>query len=572
MKKVFPFLNWIRNYNKGDFIHDFPAGLTVGIMLIPQGMAYAMIAGLPPVYGLYASLVPPIVYALMGTSRQLAIGPTAMDSILVAAGLSVIASSGTDQYLLLAIILALIIGLIQLFMGVFKLGFLVNFLSKPVISGFTSAAAIIIGVNQVEHLLGINVERSNQVQSVVLSIVENIGATEWLALLIGIIGVIILMICKRFIPRAPASLIVVTLGIAVASTFQFNEKGVSIIGDIPKGLPVFELPKFDLINIEELFPIALTLALIGFMEAISIAKAIEQKHSYRVDANQELIALGSANIIGSLFQSYPTTAGFSRTAVNDQAGAKTGAASIIAALVIGLTLLFLTPLFYHLPKAILASIIIVAVLGLVDIKYPKRLWKNRKEEFGLLLFTFITTLTIGIKEGIVYGVIVSLLLLIYRTTKPHLAILGRIPKTDLYRNIKRYPEALEVEGVLILRFDAQLYFANAKFFRENINQLISEREGLCKLIISSESISFIDSSAAEMLRRLIKELHAQGIEVIFTNAIGPVRDIFKKIGIDDVLPANCFHNTVHEAIRAHLGDIDPEQKAYLQKIASQANE
>jgi SulP family sulfate permease len=534
LKRYFPFLEWLPNYKKSYLSGDISAGITVGIMLIPQGMAYAMIAGLPPVFGLYASLIPQVMYALLGTSRQLAVGPVAMDSLLVASGLGALAISGIDEYISMAIFLALFMGIIQLGLGLFRMGFLVNFLSKPVISGFTSAAAIIIGLSQLKHLLGTTIERSNQVHVLLSNAFKTIGDTHLITLGIGVLAIIIIKLIKKIHKSIPAALVVVILGVLGIYLFGLYDQGVKIVGEVPSGLPSFKVPTLDFTRISELLPIALTLALIAFMEAISVSKAVEEKHDdYEVDANQELIALGSANIVGSLFQSYPTTGGFSRTAVNDQAGAKTGVAPIISALVVGLTLLYLTPLFYYLPNAVLAAIIMVAVFGLIDVKYPIELFKKRRDEFFLLLATFLITLTIGIKEGILLGVLVSLLLLVYRTSRPHIAVLGRIKNTDYFRNIARFPEDTEqFDDFLIVRFDAQLYFGNKEFFKKELQKHLSSKIGEVKyVILNAEAINYIDSSAVHMLRKMISDLKSKGIILVVAGAIGPTRDILYSSGL-----------------------------------------
>lgn len=561
MKNLMPNFNWVKTYSKKDFFGDLPAGLTVGIMLIPQGMAYAMIAGLPPVYGLYASLVPQIIYAILGTSRQLAVGPVAMDSLLVASSLSAMAVIGSESYIMLALILAFLMGAIQLLMGLFKLGYLVNFLSKPVISGFTSAAALIIGLNQLKHLFGTDIERSNQVYQLLINAAVSLKDIDWITFSIGLLGIVLIKSLKKVAPKVPSALIVVVAGILIVQFFELEKYGVKIVGKIPEGLPFFQIPTFNLELFTELLPIALTLSLIAFMEAISVAKAIEQKHNYyKVDPNKELIAIGASNIVGSLFLSYPTTGGFSRTAVNDQAGARTSISAVIAALVVGLTLLFLTPLFYNLPKAVLASIIMVAVGGLIDFEYPKRLWKNRKDEFSLLIFTFLLTLNVGITEGIVSGVVLSLIILIYRTTQPHIAILGKVPSRELYKNIERFEGLQERNDTIVLRFDSQLYFANANYFKEKLNELILAKGSSLKLIvISSEEINYIDSSAANMLRRTLKKIMDTGIQIKITNAIGPVRDIFLKSEIIDIVGSENFYLTISDALKDFDGELNDKQ-------------
>lgn len=541
MKRLFPILQWLPQYKRSWLSGDISAGITVGIMLVPQGMAYAMIAGLPPVFGLYAALIPQIVYALMGTSRQLAVGPVAMDSLLVASGLGALSLSGIDEYIHMALFLAFFMGAIQLLLGILRMGFLVNFLSKPVISGFTSAAAIIIGLSQVKHLLGITIENSNQLLVLLKSSISKVNEINYVAVVIGTLAILLINIIKRIHPKIPAALVVVVLGILATYFLDLEAYGLRIVGSVPDGLPMLTLAVPDLGKLSELLPIALTLALIAFMEAISVAKAIEEKKDdYEIDANQELIALGSANILGSLFQSYPVTGGFSRTAVNDQAGAKTGIAALISVAIVGLTLLFLTPLFYYLPNTILAAIIMVAVFGLIDFKYPTELVKNRKDEFLLLILTFAVTLMVGIKEGILLGVLMSLLLLVYRTSKPHIAILGKIKGTDYFRNITRFSDDVELnDEVLILRFDAQLYFGNKDYFKKQLYKQIRQKEDkLRKIILNAESINYIDSSAIYMLKQVIADIKSKDIGFLISGAIGPARDILFSSGLIDIIGRN----------------------------------
>jgi sulfate permease, SulP family len=536
-------------------------------------MAYAMIAGLPPVFGLYAALIPQVIYGILGTSRQLSVGPVAMDSLLVAAGLGALSLSGIEEYIGMAIFLALFMGSIQFLLGIVRMGFLVNFLSKPVISGFTSAAALIIGLSQLKHLLGTQIERSNQIHTLLYNAFKTIDQTQWIALVLGLTAIVIIKSLKRIHKRIPGALIVTLLGIVVTYVFRLDQLGLSIVQDVPKGLPSFSLPSVEQSRIAELFPIAITLALIAFMEAISVAKAVEEKHKLNeVRPNQELIALGLSNVIGSLFQSYPTTGGFSRTAVNDQAGAASTLASFISAAIVGLTLLFLTPLFYYLPNTVLAAIIMVAVFGLIDIEYPKVLWKNRKDEFALLLFTFIITLTVGIKEGILFGVLLSLLLLVYRSSKPHFAILARVKNSPYYRNIKRFPEEVEIDPEIVLfRFDGQLYFGNKDYFKSSLLQAIEERgASVSKLILNVEPINYIDSSAAFMLRQLVEDLASRNINVAVAGPIGPIRDILRRSGIVELLGKEAFYENTHSAYLSAKEDQVAEEMSKKIALESQS--
>ncbi|MAU26404.1 MAG: sodium-independent anion transporter [Muricauda sp.] len=547
LKRYFPILEWLPRYKKAYLAGDLSAGFTVGIMLIPQGMAYAMIAGLPPVFGLYAALLPQVVYALMGTAPKLSIGAVAIDSLVVASGLGALALSGIDEYIAMAIFLALFVGVIQLAFGFFRMGFLANFLSEPVISGFTSAAAIIIGLSQLHHLLGLNVQRGGRILFLLRDTVANIGQTHLLTLLIGVLAIAVISLLPRLSKKIPAALIVVVVSISIIYFLQLGDVGVRVVGEIPGGLPTFKIPVVGVEKIWNLAPIAITLALLSFVEAVSIAKGIEAKDaSDSLRPNQELLALGASNIAGSFFQAYSVTAGFSRTAVNVNAGAKTGIASLISAMVVGLILLFLTPVFQYLPNAVLAAIILVAVYGLIDVRYAVGLYKSRKDEFALLMVTFLITLGVGIIEGIVLGVLFSLALLVYRTSKPHIAVLGRIRGTEYFKNINRFSEDIEVfDEILILRFDSQLYFANKDYFKKELYKNMGQKgEKLKYVILNAESIDYIDSTAVTMLKQVLDDFQKKGITLLVTGAIGPTRDILFESGLAEKIGSeNLFVRT-----------------------------
>jgi SulP family sulfate permease len=528
LKRLFPILDWLPNYKKSMLWGDAVSGITAGILAIAQGMAYAMIAGLPPVFGLYAALTPQIIYVLMGTSRQLSIGPVAMDSLIVAAGIGTLHIVGVDQYIAAAVFLALFVGVIQVLLGTLKLGFLVNFLSKPVLNGFISAAAIIIGFSQLKHLFRVDMMQTNKIHILLQEVVSNISETHFLSFGLGVFGIILIKVFQKINKKIPAILIVVSLGTLVLYLTQWQLIGIKIVGDIPNGLPEFGVPSFDKNQLLDLLPVAITLAVVGFTEAISIAKAIEEKHTeYEVDPNQELIAIGSGNIIGSFAQSYPATASFSRSAIQDQGGAKSGIASLFSAGLVLLTLLFLTPLFYYLPIPILAAIIMVSIFGLINFKYPIKLWKKNRDESLAFFITFIITMSVGIPQGILFGVLFSLLTMIYRTSKPHIAILGKVKNTEYYKNISRFEKDVVIEeNILIFRFDAQLYFGNQNFFKkELLNQVELKGNKLELIIINAEAINYIDSSALTMLEKLCVDIKNSGVKIMISGAIGPIRDI-----------------------------------------------
>lgn len=550
LKQILPILDWLPNYSNSFLKGDISAGLTVGVMLIPQGMAYSMLAGLPPIYGLYASIVPLILYAIFGTSRQLAVGPVAMVGLLISAGVGNLADIGSEKFIALAIVLAFMVGVMQFALGLFRLGFLVNFLSHPVISGFTSAAALIIGLSQLKHLLGIDIPRSNYIHEIITNAFSNLEAVHLPTLILGVVAIAVIMILKKVNKAIPGPLVAVVLGVLAVYFFGLHESGLKIVKEVPEGLPPFSMPMLNMEDLKALLPVAITISLVGFMESIAVAKAIQSKHKdYKVDPNQELIGLGIANIGGSFFSAFPTTGGFSRTAVNDQAGAKTGMAAIISATLIALTLLFLTPLFYYLPKAILASIIMVAVFGLIDVKEVKHLWKSDKRDLAMLIVTFVGTLTLGIEEGIIIGVILSLVMIIFQTTRPHYAVLGNMPGTKLFKNTQRFKEAKLREDVLVYRLDARLYFANVTFFKDTLETEILEKGDKLKLLVlDAASINSLDSSGFHALHDVLEDCRSNGIKMVLSGVKGPVRDALQRSDLVNYIGLGNFYVTVYDAI------------------------
>ena len=519
-------------------------------MLVPQGMAYAMLAGLPPVYGLYASTIPLIVYAILGTSRHLSVGPVAIDSMLTAAGVGIIAQAGTDEYISLAIMLALIVGLIQFSLGISRLGFLIKFLSHPVIMGFTSAAAIIIGLSQMKYLLGIEMPASQYLHEVIGLIADHITTVHLMTLLIGIGGIVFLLILKRFLPLAPGPLILVVVSTLLVSLLHLDKVGVSVIGAITLGLPGPTLPHVQFDSVRQLIPAAFAIAIVSFMESMAVARSIQAKHkTYKVNTNKDLLAIGIANLTGAFFKSFPVSGGFSRSAVNDQAGARTGMSSLVSAFLVIGTLLFLTPLFYYLPNAILASIIIVAIFGLIHFKEAKYLWKVDRKDFLMMLVTFLGTLFFGIGTGIGIGVLLSLAWIIFEASYPHHAELGRVPGTHTFRNIKRFKELVVDDDVLIFRFDAPLFFANVDRFREILLEYISSHKKKLKaIIVDMESTNTIDTSSIQVFADTVEEIRRENILFLLAEVKGPVRDKFHRSGLTKKLGEENFFLTIEEAL------------------------
>lgn len=552
IRTFIPIFGWLPKYKRSYFRGDLLAGLTVGVMLIPQGMAYGLLAGLPPIYGLYASIIPLFLYSFFGTSRQLSVGPVALVSLLILAGVGQFAETGTEAFIGMAIATAFIAGVIQVLLGVFRLGFLINFLSHPVIAGFTSAAAFIIGLSQLKNLLGINISRSNYIHEIVISTAQNIGGIHWPTVALGIGGIAFILILKRINKAIPAALLAVVASTIAVYFFGMQEQGVEIVREVPKGLPPVSVPKINWQMVMQLLPLALTICLISFIESLAIAKTIESMHkSYRVVPNQELIALGLTKIGGAFFQSYPTTGSFTRSAVNNDSGAQTGVSSMISAVLVAVTLLFLTPLFFYLPKAILASIIVVAVINLVDYKAAIHLWRTDRRDFMTMMVTFVATLTLGIQNGVFTGVILSLAFMVYRNSKPHISILGQLPDSRSYRNINRFEKAIRYNQILIVRFDAQLYFGNCSYFRESMEAL-AEKEGkeLKLVILDASGIHDIDSSGIQTLEEFMAFLNQRKILFYLSGAIGPVRDILKKNGLIEKIGARNQFMYVHDAVEA----------------------
>ncbi len=566
LSNYLPFVDWLFNYHKGYLVGDIMAGVIVAIMLIPQAMAYALLAGLPPQVGLYASILPPIIYALFGTSKALAVGPVAMVSLLVATGVGEFAQPNTPQYLIYAVVLALLVGILQTFMGLVRLGFLVNFLSHAVISGFTSAAALIIGLSQLKHLLGINLPQTESFYQLLEAIVNNLSQTNLVSLGIGLSS-IALLVCfnkpldnylksRQLAPslitpitRSGSLLVVLASTLLVWSLKLEQTANIKIVGDIPAGLPPVTLPNFDLTIWQKLLPIALTISFVGFMESIAVAKSLASKRRQKIDANQELIGLGTANLGAAFTGGYPVTGGFSRSVVNFTAGANTGLASIITALLLGLVVLFFTPLFYFLPQTALAAIIMVAVFGLVDVSTFKQMWRYNKADALSLLVTFFAVLITGIETGIIIGIFTSLVLYLWRTSRPHMAVVGRLGDSEHFRNILRY-DVKTYPHVTAIRVDESLYFANTNYLEEHLIKLIHEQPEVEHLVLICSGINFIDASALETLENLIEGLKESGISFYLAEVKGPVMDNLLRVGFIDKLGADHIFLSTHQAMKA----------------------
>lgn len=563
LKKLVPLLHWASRYRRQDLVGDLMAGVIVTIMLMPQAMAYALLAGLPPQVGLYASILPLFLYGILGSSRTLAVGPVAIVSLLVANGVGSLAPQGSADYLQLALTLALLVGLIQLALGLFRLGFLVNFLSHPVLAGFTSAAALVIAFSQLKHLLGINIPRLEFFQLIVYAL-THLQETNVFAVALGLASIALLLVFKYLLPgwlqrrgvrRAmalpltrSAPFFVVLAGTLVVAVFQLHQTNdLSIVGQIPAGLPALTIPSGDVAIWQTLLPVAAAISFVSYMESIAVAKSLASKRREKVDANQELIALGIANVGAAVTGGYPVTGGFSRSVVNFEAGANTGLASMITAALIALTLIFLTPLFRYLPQAVLAAIVVVAVIGLVDVKTLRHIWHYNRGDAASFVLTFVVVLVAGVETGILVGVAAAMLIFIWRSSRPHVAIIGRVGNTEIYRNVLRH-DVRCCPDVVAVRIDESLTFANAHFLEDTVLGIVADRPEVDHFILVGTAINFIDASALETLESLHHELRDAGVTLHLAAVKGPVLDRLRRIGFLDRVGESHIHLSTHDAI------------------------
>lgn len=536
-----PVLQWGRAYNREALVSDGVAALIVTIMLIPQSLAYAMLAGLPPEVGLYASVAPLLLYAVFGTSRVLAVGPVAVVSLMTAAAIGQHAPAGTPEYWAVAITLAFLSGLLLLSMGLLRLGFLANFLSHPVISGFISASGILIAASQLKTLMGVSAEGHNFLD-LSLSLMSQLGQVHVLTLAIGAATVAFLFWVRSGLkpllqrlgmkPRAadvvaktgPVAAIAVTTLLTWALDWQVQ--GVKIVGAVPQGLPPFTLPLWNLGLWQALLVPALLISVVGFVESVSVGQTLAAKRRQRIEPDQELVALGASNLGASFTGGFPVTGGFARSVVNFDAGAQTPAAGVFTAAGITLASLFLTPALYYLPQATLAATIVVAVLSLVDFSILRKTWRYAKSDFLAVLATLVATLTVGVEAGLVVGVALSLALYLYRTSRPHMAEVGLVAGTEHFRNVQRHTVVVSPR-VLSLRVDESLYFANSRALEDRINNAVASRPALEHVVLQCSAINDIDASALESLEAIDLRLRGAGLKLHLSEVKGPVMDRLK---------------------------------------------
>jgi len=538
LKRWLPCIDWVASYDKATAGKDGLAAVIVTLMLIPQSLAYAMLAGLPPITGLYASITPLILYAIFGSSRTLAVGPVAVVSLMTAAALGPMFAAESAEYIGAAMLLAALSGLMLLLMAVLRLGFLANFLSHPVISGFISASGLLIALSQLKHILGVKAQ-GQTVLELLPSIAEQIPFIHIPTLIIGGLCLLFLQLVRTRLKGMLLGLgcsqgwadsltktgpvLTILVSVLAVTLGDLANNGVQVVGAIPEGLPALRMPTMDLQLAIQLLPAALLISLVGFVESVSVAQTLAAKRRERIDPDQELVGLGTANIAAAVSGGFPVTGGFSRSIVNFDAGAKTPMAGVLTAVGIALTALYFTPLFHNLPHAVLAATIIVAVLSLVDLKSLKRTWRFSKQDFIAQAATMIGVLFMGVEIGIIMGVSLSLLLFLWRTSRPHSAVVGQLPGSEHFRNIERF-SVIQSDSVVSLRVDESLYFPNARYLEERIIELMVQYPQCKHLVLMCSGVNLIDASALDSLEAIAERLKAADVQLHLSEVKGPVMD------------------------------------------------
>ena len=552
LARYFPFLAWFPLKQK-TLTADVVAGITVAMVAVPQSLAYAQLAGVPPYFGLYAAFIPTIVGALFGSSGVLSTGPVAMTSLLTFASVSLLAPRGSEQFISYVILLALLSGIFQVLFGMFRLGVLLNFLSHPVLMGFINAAAIIIALSQLPALLGIAGRQSDHLLLDVWHVLVNIDALHEISLAFGLSAMLMLFAFRKTAPRFPGVLITTAILTSISYAVGYAALGGRVVGEIPQGMPQFSVPPFDLQASAALLPAAFVIALISFMEAMSSCKVIAIKTRTPWDENQELIALGIANVATGFFQGFSVSSSASRTPVAESAGARTQMTCVVGAVCIALLLLFAPGLMLHVPIAALAAVVISVCYKLVEIVEVRRLYYLRRGEFVLSIVCFLGVALLGVVHGIFISVGFALLAFIWRAWRPYCAVLGRIDGIKGYHDITRHPEARRIPGLVLFRWDAPLFFANAEMFREQVLRAVSMAPTLTKwVVVAAEPVTDVDITAADVLAELVEELHRTGIELCFAQMKGPVKDHLKRYGLFSIFGVENFFPTIGQAVDHYL--------------------
>lgn len=576
--------SWMRNYHRSWLPGDLVAGIIVTVMLIPQSLAYALLAGLPPEVGLYASILPIVAYALLGSSMTLAVGPVAVASLMTASALQPLAAPGSAEYVGLAMLLSLLSGGMLLLFGLMRLGFLAHFLSHPVISGFISGSAVLIAAGQIKHLMGVKAGGGN-VLDMAVQLVRAVPHTNGATLAIGVGSVLFLLLSRKFLAASLvrvgigaklsdlasklAPMLAVLVTTALVATLRWDESaGVSIVGAVPQGLPTLAFPPVAASAVGQLWLPALLISLVGFVESVSVAQSLALKRQQRIRPNRELLGLGAANVASAFSGGFPVTGGFARSVVNFSAGANTPLAGVVSAVLMGVVIAALTGLFYYLPHAVLAATIIVAVVQLIDVQTLREAWRYDKADALSLVATAGGVMVWGVEVGILVGVGLSLGTLVWRSSHPHIAVVGRIPGTEHFRNIARHPVATE-PGLIAVRVDESLYFANAEVLQDKIESLVAAQPGTRYVLLVCSAVNQIDATALGALTDLESSLAQRGFALLLSEVKGPVLDRLQKTVLGKNLEGRVYLST-HQAFEAVHQKISPPIPVSEKQIAPSA--
>jgi SulP family sulfate permease len=552
LQKYVPITNWLSTYQRAWLRTDILAGLAVWALTVPQAMAYSSIAGVPAVYGLYAVPFAMIAYAIFGTSRTLSIGPGTGVAMISAATVGALAAQGSDEFLELTFAMAIIVGTLYIIFGLFRLGWVADFLANPVLKGFMQGLALVVLVGQLPKIFGVEGGFGNFFQEL-WAIIVQLPQTNPATLLIGLLSLALLFAFQRFAPRAPGALVSVLLAILVVTIFDLTEYGVSVVGTIDTSLPPIGLPNVAMADLLALVPGALAIIMVGYAKSLGMAKTAAETTGEKIDPDQELIALGMSNAGAGFSSGYVVVGSMSRTTTIFNAGGRTQIASVVNALLVILTLLFLMPFFQNLPNATLGAIVIHAMISLLDPNYFRRLYRISRPEFWTAMAAFLGELFFGTLPGVFMGVGLSLLVLIRQVTRPGTAIIGRMPDKETYRDITLYPEAETVPGLLIFRFDSPLIFSNASCFTETIQRYITEAETtILEVLVNAETMNNMDTTGGEQLINLHKELEKDGIQVAFAKVKDPLREMMRKTGVEEAIGPENYHGSVDDGVRAFL--------------------
>lgn len=551
---ILPGLNLIHSYKKEYLVKDLFAGLSVAAIVLPIGIAYAALIGLPPQAGLYSSILPMVAYALLGSSRQLILGPDAATCLLVASVIAPLAGSNFDKYQSLSIIVAFIVGTLCILGGLFRLGSIANFLSKPILTGYLNGLAISIILGQLGKLFGFELV-SKEFFKMIIEFISKIEFTNIFTLLIGGGAFILILLMKKYFPKLPAPLISVIIGILIISVFK-DTKGITLVGFIPSGFPSFRIPEIENVNLIQLIYESSGIVLISFCSLMLTNKSFASRNGYSVNPNQDFIALGVADIMSGFSQGFVISGADSRTAVNNASGGKTQLVSVFAAVAIVICLLFFTDFLSLLPVTVLSAIIITACIGLFDIEYSKKLFKLSRIEFFISVLTSISVILIGVMPGVLIAVGFSILRLVTTAAHPLISIQGKLKEGSMYQNIQDIPGLLQIPGILIVKIESAMIFFNADYIKNGILKLISEQEGKVEcVIINAVSVNLLDVTAANTIESMNSELHNRGIQLLFARANTRFNALISELNLLDKKPQEVNFNTVHDAVQFYLSNV-----------------